>query len=142
MIASLAALAALQTAVHEPKAGTKERKAILDGLRPYVQRRIGGKIEFKVEWLRSNGEHAFVDAIPQRPGGRAIDYSRTRYADLVREGVFGGGVDALMRRKGKTWIPDEAWIGPTDEAWIGPTDVAWDGIWTRRGLPRGLFPGG
>ena len=126
------ALILLQTAVHEPKPGTKERKAVLDALRPYVQKRVGGKIEFKVEWLRSNGETAFFSGTPQRPGGADRLDEDDRYAEQDREGMFGGGVAALMKRKGGKWTPDTVWIGPTD--------VPWDGLWTKRGLARSLFP--
>ena len=118
--------------VYEPKVGSKERKAIMDATRRVVAPKIGGKIVFKVEWLRSTGTVAFLGSTPQRPDGKRIDWLKTAYAEQVREGSFGGGADALLLKRRGRWV--------VDQYVIGASDVWYDGMWSRRGFPRALFP--
>lgn len=118
--------------IYEPKLGSKERKAIMEGLRQVVGPTVKQPVVFKTDWIRSNGEWAFLNGTPQRPNGGELDYSKTQYAENIREGMFGGGFTAIMHRKEKRWSAVE-WT-------LGATDVPWDGAWKRLKLPRGLFP--
>ncbi|RYG30315.1 hypothetical protein EON81_25135 [bacterium] len=118
--------------IYEPKVGSPERKALMDALRKVTTPGLRQSVVFKVDWLRSNGSAAFFYGRPVQPNGKPVDYTKTIYADAKREGVFDDNAHALWRKRGKKWIVDD---------WgIGNTDVPWDGMWTRKGLPRGLFP--
>lgn len=119
--------------IYEPKAGSKERKAIMDALRKVVVPKLKQTVIFQVAWIRSDGTTAFLNGQPLRPDGKPVDYSKTIYAAAKREGMFDDNFSALMRKKKGRWVADD-WQ-------IGATDVPWDGVWTRKNLPRKLFPG-
>ena len=55
-----------------PSAGSPERKAILDGLRPTFERVFGKPVEFKIETLRVAAGFAWVVVHPQRLNGKPI----------------------------------------------------------------------
>ena len=58
--------------VTTPPAGSPERKAIMDGLRPTFEKVFGKPVEFKVETLRVAAGFAWVAVHPQRPNGAPI----------------------------------------------------------------------
>lgn len=120
--------------VYAPKLGSPERKAIMDGLRLAVTPSVKQAVIFKTQWIRSNGEWAFLSGTPQKPNGKPLDYSKTEYARYIHDGVFDDGFSAVMHRQGKRWRAVEWQIGATDVAW-------WD-AWNRTRAPRALFPGG
>ena len=69
-----------QKDVVTPPAGSPERKAIMDGLRPTFEKVFGKPVEFKVETLRVAAGFAWVVVHPQRPNGTPIskaDWDRT-----------------------------------------------------------------
>ena len=49
-----------QSALHEPKPGSKERKAILDALHPLVAKKLRRKVIFQVSQLKVSGGWAFA----------------------------------------------------------------------------------
>jgi hypothetical protein len=111
-----AALLALAAA--EPPSA--ERKAILDALRPKVERKLGPRVEFVVQVLRVEGGWAFVMADPQRKGGKPIDGRRIFGDDF--ENMDGLRVDAVLRKQGNRWTVADYAIGATD-VWycdVGP----------------------
>jgi hypothetical protein len=122
--------------LHHPAVGTAERKAILDGLRPSIERDLGQKVIFEVHKLTVQDGFAFADVIPRTPDGGKIDYLKTRHAAEARDGVFDGGSDA----------PVYALVRYENGAWrvvtfvIGPTDVAYAGWWQEYGAPKAIFP--
>ena len=119
-------------AIYEPKIGSPERKAQMDALRRLVVPKLKQTVQFQATWMRSNGTAAFLWGKPVRPDGGAVDYRKTIYAEALKEGAFDDNVYALWRKAKGKWVVNE---------WgIGATDVPWDGMWTRKGLPRGLFP--
>ena len=118
--------------IYVPKPGSKERKAIMEGLRAVVGPSVKQAVVFDTDWIRSNGDWAFLKGKPRRPDGRSLDYSKTQYQGSIRAGAFDDGFTAIMHRKGMRWSAVE-WT-------IGATDVPWDGAWRRLTLPRGLFP--
>lgn len=133
MLASdLARPVAAETAA-TPTPRSPERKAILDALREPVERELGAPVDFKVNLIRVAGNWALMTGVPQRPGGRAIDYRRTRYAQAMREGVFDDNVQALLRREGRGWRVVTHVIGATDVSW-----AAWPEKYPA--APRSLFP--
>src|SRR5687768_8247431 len=115
------------------KTGSSERKAIMDALRVPVQKEIGGKIIFEVRHLKSNATWAYLEGSPRRPGGKKIDYSKTKFRQMLADGVFGDSVLALLKRAGGKWKVVELALGPTDY----PTE-----FWRtkHKDLPVGLFP--
>ncbi|MEZ5839909.1 MAG: hypothetical protein R3D02_05620 [Hyphomicrobiales bacterium] len=119
---------------YTPPRGSAERKAILDTLRPRVEREIGAPVEFVVSTIRVDGDWAFVSVTPQRPGGQPIDWTRTRYADAWRSDFMSDVIQALFQRRGRGWKIVEFAFGPTDVPWV---------MWTTKyGLPEAFFMGG
>jgi hypothetical protein len=114
-----------------PPRGSPLRAELMDALRPTVMSEIGGPIEFLVKELRVMPPWAYAFVHPQRPGGAAIDWSRTKFKEDVDQGVMGEDVMALLRHDGARWN--------VVEYAIGPTDVTWDGWRQNRRLPPRLF---
>ena len=109
---ALTATAALAATFTSPGPGTPERKAILDVLRPAVERELGVRpIEFVVEEIRVGGGWAFVRANPQRKGGGAI-----RNPDPNMDGVH---TEAFLQRQGGRWVLVEYGVGSTDVWFLG-----------------------
>ena len=97
-------------------AGSAQRRAILDALRPTIQQRLGPNIVFVVRDIRVSGGWAFVKAEPQRRGGRPIDGSAyfPNFDDM--DGLT---VTALLRfQRGRWSLVDHA-IGATDAWYCG-----------------------
>ena len=93
-----------------------QRRAILDALRLAIQQRLGPNIEFVVRDFRVAGGWAFVNAEPQRRGGRPIDGS-AYFPDF--DDMDGLTVTALLRfQRGRWSLVDHA-IGATDAWYCG-----------------------
>jgi hypothetical protein len=113
--ATIAGSAAFADHVYTPAQGTAERKAILDALREPVGKELHDEdVVFVVRKLRVNGQWAFLEGRPQRSMGRPIDYSKTSYRDLVKEGLFDDWIAALLARNGDEWRVITYVIGATD----------------------------
>lgn len=109
---ALSATAALAVSFTSPGAGTPERKAILDALRPGVESELRARpIEFVVEEIRVGGGWAFVRANPQRKGGGAL-----RNPDENMDGVH---TEAILQRQGGRWVVREFGVGSTDVWFLG-----------------------
>jgi|GEM_PF-1294322 len=117
----------------EPPRGSPVRSAIMDGLRPVVERDLGPPVLFNVVALNVEGPWAFVSVRATRPGGQPVDWSRTRYARAMASGQMSESILALMRGDGQMWS--------VVEYALGPTDVPWEGWVSRHRLSRGLFEG-
>jgi hypothetical protein len=135
----LAALAALLlTAVPSasaqmvtPPPGSPLRTQVLDAFRPTIEREIGAPVIFVIHVLHVAGDWAYVEAVPQRPGGRRIDWARTRFREDFQAGMLEDLVLGLLRRQGGGWR--------VVEHRIGPTDIAWDDWVGKYRLPRRFF---
>lgn len=114
-----------------PAAGSPERKALMDAIRVPIQRDIGQKVQFKVDWLKVQGNWAFLKGKPIQPGGSDIDYSRTKYAQEVKDGVFGYGVQCLFKKKGSKWT--------VAKYVLGASDVPYTMWWKEFGAPKKIF---
>jgi hypothetical protein len=99
---------------HTPRAGSTERKEILDAIRAACESDLQQRVVFTVELLNVAGDWAAARVTPMRPDGSAIDYSRTRYREDNDEGVFDGEGEALLRRKGGTWTLVKWRFGASD----------------------------
>lgn len=118
--------------VMQPPRGSQVRKDVLDAARPIFESETGGPIEFVVRHLNVAGDWAFGDVGLQRPGGRPIDWRRTKFGEAEADGAFDpAGSFFLARRTNQGWrVLDYA---------VGPTDIAWDGWDKTYGAPRALF---
>ena len=102
-----------------------QRREILDAIRPPVERRLGGRVEFVVERIAVRDGWALVIADPQRPGGGRFDGRRIFGADF--DHMDGLTINAILRRSRGRWrLVDHV---------IGPTDVWYCGV---QGPPRAL----
>lgn len=97
-----------------PRAGSAERKAILDAIRPRTEKDLGFKVKFEVSHIKSTGTFAFVIARPIHTNGKQIDWRKTKYAQDWKDGVFGDAVLSLLKKSGKTWRILEWSIGASD----------------------------
>lgn len=113
----LVGTSALAQPIHEPAKGSRERAEILDALRPTIEDEMRGPVEFVITTLRSSPRFAFVQADPQRPGGRPIDPEETAFAGDA-DMMDGLTVYALLRFKSGGWQLVEHVVGPTDVAYI------------------------
>jgi hypothetical protein len=138
-VASLVFLALTGTALVQaadrywtPKAGTAERKAVLDAARQPVEKDLGQSVVFEVRTLRVTPDWAFLNGIPVRADGKSIDYSKSIYAQDVQEGSFSGEAAVLLAREGSGWRLVTYSIG------FG--DVVWDSWDEEFGAPAWLWP--
>lgn len=99
--------------------GSAQRRAILNALRPAVERELRGPVEFVINCIQVQGGMALVNANPQRPGGGRIN------PNILGDPEFRDGltVTAVMRFRGGRW-------SRVDHA-IGATDVWYEGMVTR-----------
>ena len=68
---------------------------------------------------------------PVKPDGKAVDYSGTRYAEWIKEGMFDEHVLALLKKENGRWHVIEYEIGRTD--WVGD-------VWASRyNVPKEIF---
>jgi hypothetical protein len=103
---------------YSPKAGSAERKAIMDALRNPVERQLGKKVVFKVEHFKVLDGWAFLRGLPQQPDGKAVDYRGTPYQERVQDGTFDDGICALLKKVGDKWRVLIFQIGSTDVPWV------------------------
>jgi hypothetical protein len=102
------------------------RSAILDGLRPLVEKDLGQPVKFVVDSLEVSGDWAGIRGRAVRPGGGGIDFRKTRYASRVKSGSFDDGFEALLHRDNGRWRVIEYAYGRTDElggAWLYEHEV-------------------
>lgn len=126
----LGALSALAQSVYTPQAGTPERKAIMDALRAAAEKEIGFKVIFKVDVLKVGGKWAFTRVVPMHPNGSPIDWNRTKFGEVYKNGGFDPQGEGLLRRDGDDWKVVEWAFGGTDAA--GP-------YWSEQyKLPKGV----
>jgi hypothetical protein len=113
-------------ATAQPGPGSAQRAAIMDALRPAIERKLAGPVEFVVRRAAVQDGWALVIADPQRPGGGRINPKR-HFPNEVIEFMDGLTVNAILRFSGGGWtLVDHA---------IGPTDVWYCGV---EGPPRAL----
>ena len=123
--------ASAQKQPYTPEQGSTERQALMDAIRPRVERDLNQPVIFRVSRLMVQNGWAFMIVYPRQPGGGPIDFSRTRFARDYEAGMFSDLVIVLLRKNEKRWrVIDYA---------LGPTDVAYED-WSRRyRAPRAIF---
>jgi hypothetical protein len=109
--------------LEQPGPGTKLRKAVLDGLRPSIEKDLKQKVIFVVQKIRVYDGWAFVQCRPVTPNSKPIDFKKTKYKERIEDGTFDGDTTyALLKLKNKKWTVADFVIGPTDVYWIGWTE--------------------
>ena len=122
--------APLLLAVTPPPA---ERKAILDALRPTVERAFHGqKVRFMVHMVASANDWAFLTLSPIAADGKALDLKDSDFAEAAAAGAEVETAYALLQRARGAWRPVETALLPTDVAWETWSD--------KRHAPAILFP--
>jgi len=120
---------------HTPAAGSAERAAILDGLRPAIKRDLGQAVTFKVKTLAVQDGFAFAQVAALAANGKPVDYRKTRYRKGIDQGFFDDSdapVYALLHHAGGRWT--------VLTFVVGPTDVAYAGWWQEYQAPKAIFP--
>jgi hypothetical protein len=105
-------------AYHNPKVGSAERKAIMNAIRPRVEKDLSQPVVFDVTFLRSASGWALMEGIPTTPSGGQINWARTKWADAWKNGAWGGGVDALVHDVKGTWHVAAYVLGATDVEYV------------------------
>lgn len=130
LAALLLAGPAIAEPIRIPPPGSAERAALLDLIRPHVEKDFGAPVEFVVRALNISGNYAVALLNAQRPGGGRIDLDRTpmarKWPDMPIDCCHAEAI--LQRVKGRWRVIDVK---------SGSTDV-WYEDWCRRRLPRGL----
>ena len=109
--------------LEQPGPGTKLRKAVLDGLRPSIEKDLKQKVIFIVQKIRVYDGWAFVQCRPVTPKPKPIDFKKTKYKEQLEQGMFDGdNTYALLRLKNGKWAVKDFVIGPTDVYWISWTE--------------------
>jgi hypothetical protein len=106
------------SATAQPAPGSAQRAAIMDALRPTIERKLAGPVEFVVQRVAVQDGWALVVADPQRPGGGKIN-PRRHFPNEVIEFMDGLTVNAVLRFSGGSWTLIDHAIGPTDVWYCG-----------------------
>lgn len=114
-----------------PPRGSPVRAAIIDAVRPLIEAEVGAPVVLAVSALNIEGPFAFVSVRPMRPGGAAIDWSRTRHARAKAADTISDVSQALLTGDDRNWS--------VVEFAFGPTDVPWEAWIDRHRAPRRLF---
>jgi hypothetical protein len=118
--------------IESPPRGSPLRTELLDAVRPAFEEQVGAPVEFVVHDLNVMGDWAYGNVRLQRPGGAEIDWSATKFAEDVKQGMFDAENNVfLLQREGEAWN--------LVELALGPTDVAWDWWRQQHNLPYELF---
>ncbi len=120
--------------LHTPAKDSAERKAVLDALRPSVEKDLEQKVVIVIDHLAVKDGYAFLTGRPVQPDGKPIDYRKTHYREDLEEGVFDGNVSALFREEGAGWTVVTSAFGSTDVPWVS---------WPEKfHAPKEIFPAG
>ena len=118
--------------VDHPEKGSAERSALLDTLRPSVQKELKQNIVFVINQINVQGQFAFIDGRLRTTDGKVPSWKGTPYAQAAGYGAQSDGISALLKRSGNGWrIVTKA---------IGCTDVCYVDWWKKYKAPKAIFP--
>jgi len=118
--------------VEHPDKGSTERSALLDTLRPPVEKELKQNVVFVINQINVQGTWAFVDGRLRTTDGKVPNWKGTPYARAAGYGAQSDGISALLKRSGNGWrIVEKA---------IGCTDVCYVDWWKRYKAPKAIFP--
>ncbi len=116
----------------QPESGSALETEILEAARPTFEAETSGAIEYEVRRVNVLDDWAFAEVTLRRPGGRDIDWQRTKYAEDFSQGIFDPAASFfLAKRENGNWI--------LVQYATGPTDIAWDSWKDDYRLPKELF---
>jgi hypothetical protein len=118
--------------IEQPGRGSPLRAELLEAARPAFVAETGGAIEFVAKRLAVLDDWAFGDISLRRPGGKPIDWSKTKFAEDLRYDMFNPDYAFFLLKK-----TNGAWS--VAEISVGPTDVVWDGWRQQYNIPDALF---
>ncbi|MGI9288943.1 MAG: hypothetical protein ACR2P1_26435 [Pseudomonadales bacterium] len=87
---------------------------MLEALRQGVESELEQPVVIDVDELRKNERWAFVTAVSLTADRKPIDYSQTKFAADVADGVFDDWLCALLENEGEGWRLVALEIGATD----------------------------
>ena len=101
-------------------ASAADQTAILAALAPSIQRELDQSVGFKDADVKTEGDWAWVQALPTSPSGDPIDFSHTAYAERADGHALdgGGALVALLQREAGAWVVRDFDIGSTDVAYM------------------------
>jgi hypothetical protein len=115
---------ALRTsALFTPKRGDALRKSLMNAARDPISADIGQRVIFVVAVLNTDGQWAYLQARPVQPNGSEINWSKTPFANEIRQGVMSDVAMVLMFRDGDVWRVVDYVLGPTDVFWLNWIDA-------------------
>ena len=101
--------------------GHAKTTSVVEVVQAAVAQELNMEVSLNVETLRQNDEWAFVSGVPLTAAGQPVDYSRTKFADAIREGYFDDGFVALAKRKREgvdDWQLTALSLGATDAPFV------------------------
>ena len=122
---------ALGQVPYTPQPGSSERKAILDAIRPQIEKVLKKKVLFKVTHMKVLYGWAFTHGIVLQPNGKPFDFKGTPHYEEWKDGVFSDSYCGLVRKFGKKWKAKIALVGMSDVPWVD-----WDKEYK---APRAVF---
>jgi hypothetical protein len=108
------ASARAQESPQTPKPNSSERKAIIDTLRAPVEKELKQKVVFRIQRLKVQNGWAFLQGVPQQPGGKPVNYTIAQHRTAFEAGAFEGAILALLRKEKGEWRVVVYDIGSTD----------------------------
>lgn len=103
-----------QSSVTDVPKGSPLRKTLLTSLRKPVEKSLKQKVVFEIKKFRQLDGWAMMVGVPRTSSGKAIDYTKTSYAEQVESGAFDDWICALWKKKGSKWTLVTHVIGATD----------------------------
>jgi hypothetical protein len=97
------ASALAQDGPQTPKPNSSERKAIVNTLRAPVEKELKQKVVFRIRRVKVQNGWAFLQGVPQQPGGKPVNYRITRHQTAIEAGAFDDGILALLRKEKAGW---------------------------------------
>lgn len=102
----------------------------MEALRAAVARELGQPVTLEVDKRHEDARWTFVTAVARTMDRKPVDYTRTKFADAVKGGIFDDWLCALLEREGAGWKVVALEIGATDVPYVD---------WPERfGVPREL----
>ena len=117
-VLTIFALTAFAQKTYTPEKGSAERTAIMNALRVPVEKALKKKTIFAVNNFKVQGNWAFLDGVPQKAGGSAMDYRGTEYQEAIDAGMFDSNIFAFLKKSGGKWRVVTYQIGCTDVCYL------------------------
>lgn len=132
ILVAMSGVAAAGACPYTPAVGSTERKAIMDAVRGPVQDYLKLPVVFVAKKFAACRGWAFLEAEPQMPDGKPMNWAATPFATDMAEGMCGGYIHALLVKQNGSWRVRDLVVCATDVPWVTwPKDF---------GAPPEIFP--